>query len=162
MNAMVQAQVTPETIRFWMTACLTPVIAAFGAWIAYQQHRIQKYRLIYDVSARRLCIFNASRQLIIAGCSDANTTDESLFAFQASTVEGPYLFRDKTVRYLDELEQRFKQMLELKDEIADHTERQSADLSRMKGELRVIRESMRSELKTLRKEFKPYLDLSAV
>ena len=145
-----------------MTACITPVIAAFGVWIAYQQHRIQKYRLIYDVSARRLCIFNASRQLIIAGCSDANTTDESLFAFQASTVEGPYLFRDNTVRYLEELEQRFKQMLKLKDEIADHSEGQSVELNRMKSELRIIRESMRSELKTLRREFKPYLDLSAI
>lgn len=159
---MAQAQETHEVVRLWMTACLTPVIAAFGAWIAYQQNRIQKYRLVYDVSARRLCIFNASRQLIIAGCSNASTTDESLFAFQASTVEGPYLFRDKTVRYLEELELRFKRMLELKDEIADHTDGQSVELNRIKSELREIRKSMRCELNILREEFKPYLDLSAV
>ncbi len=156
---MAQAQETHEVVRLWMTALLTPVIALFGTWIACQQHRIQRRHLVYE---RRLCIFNASRQLIIDGYANTTTTDDSLFAFQASTVEGPYLLRDKTVRYLEQLELRFKRMLYLKDEIATHAYGNSVKLKDMKSELIAIHKSMRCELNILREEFKPYLDLSAV
>ncbi len=145
-----------------MTACTTPLIAGFGAWIAYQQHKIQKYRLVYDVSARRLAIFNALRLLIIAGCSDTKTTDESLFDFQAATVEAPYLFREKTVAYIELLEKRFRRMLELKDEINDQSTVHPLELKKAKTELNSLRKMMRVELPILRVEFKPYLDLSTV
>jgi hypothetical protein len=159
---MAQAQETLEVVRLWMTACATPMIALFGAYIAYQQHKIQKYRLVYDVSARRLAIFNVSRMLIIAGCSNKDTNDDSLFSFQKSTVEAPYLFRKKTVTYIEQIEERFKRMLALKDEINDQSDGQALELKNAKAELNRIRQSMRCELPILCEEFKPYLDLSSV
>ena len=138
------------------------MIALFGVYIAYQQHKIQKYRLVYDASTRRLAIFNASRMLIIAGCSNKGTNDESLFDFQKSTVEAAYLFRMKTVTYITQLEVRFKRMLALKDEINNQSDGQELGLEEARTELIRIRDSMRCELPILCEEFKSYLDLSAV
>lgn len=155
-------QEASEAIRLWLTSFSTPIIACFGAWIAWQQHNVQKYRLTHDVSERRIALFNAVRLLVVSACSELKTTDESLLSFQAATIEMPYLFKDDTVKYVEQLEIRFQRMLELRDLIADRTDSTEEELKRAQGELRDIRKVMRSELSRIRKEFRPYFDLSDV
>jgi hypothetical protein len=150
-----------EGLKSISCALATPSIAVFAAWIAYQQFRIQKYRLIYDLRSMRLPVFYAVRQLIRDAISESAANDSSLNNFRLSSAELSYFFNPVTVAYAEELEARFLRILELKDIISDEADGNSEALKQAKRELREIRQSMRLEHGRLQAEFRPYLELPA-
>jgi hypothetical protein len=150
-----------EGLKSLSCALATPSIAVFAAWIAYQQFRIQKYRLFFDLRDRQLRVFYAVRQLIRDAISESATNNSSLNNFRLSTAELSYFFNPVTVTYVEELEARFLRMLDLKELIGDEADGNPEALKQAKRELREIRQSMRLEHGRLQAEFRPYLELPA-
>lgn len=150
-----------EGLKSLSCALATPSIAVFAAWIAYQQFRIQKYRLICDLRNMRLPVFYAVRQLIRDAILESTANDSSLNNFRLSSAELSYFFEPVTVAYVEELEARFLRVLELKDLISDEAGNNSEALKQARRELREIRQSMRLEHGRLQAEFRPYLELPA-
>ncbi len=151
-----------ETVRLWLSALMTPVIAALGLWIAYQQYRIQQYRLKHDLSERRYAILAAARDLIVAAVSSRRTPEDAFFRFRASIVGASFVFGTDVVAYLDGLRERYSRMLEIEDIKADNAFEGDDQRGSLLEELRNRRQAMRAELEKIDDIFRPYFDLSAV
>ncbi len=110
-----------SSVADWLSALLTPVIAAIAVYIAYQQWRTNRRRLELDLYDRRLRIYQATIECISAALSFHPTT-EAIFGFRRSTAEADFLFGPDIRRYLDEL---FKHGLALQrwaEEYRDRTQ----------------------------------------
>jgi len=150
-----------ENLKLVLSALATPCIAVFAAWIAYQQYRIQEYRLIIDLRDKILPVFYAVRQLIRDACSEAKITNDSLNNYRISAAELPYFLKPSTISYAKGLEARFERMLQLKELIDDRADGDSEALELAKRELREERQRMRQEHIHLQDEFRRYLELPA-
>ena len=80
-----------SSVADWLSALLTPVIAAIAVYIAYQQWRTNRRRLELDPYDRRLRIYQATIEYISAALSFHPTT-EAIFGFRRSTAEADFLF----------------------------------------------------------------------
>jgi hypothetical protein len=83
-------------------ALLTPTIALFAGYIAWQQWRTNRNRLKLDLFDRRYAIYAAARNLIGHVFRHGNFTDLVLFEFVTATRESEFLLNKSVADYLDE------------------------------------------------------------
>jgi hypothetical protein len=151
-----------ECIRLWLSALGTPMIAAVGLWIAYQQYNLQQYRLKHDVSERRYAMLSAAEDLIHAAVTATRTPEDAFTRFRAATVGASFLFRQDITSYLNCLRARYARMLEIEDIRADKGFANCEDQKRQLAELGQHRQAMRDEKDMIEARFRPYFDLSIV
>lgn len=149
-----------ESLRLWLTALTTPLIAVLGLWIAYQQFRLQRYRFRYDLSERRLAVFFAVRELLKATLAVRRPNDEAWAKFALETAGASFLFKADVTNYLDRLRKSYLKIAEISDieedkDFADDEQRRMF-LEKRRNE----RQWMREQLKEAENIFRPYLDLS--
>jgi hypothetical protein len=83
-----------------LAALLTPTIAVFGAWIAYQQWRLGQNKLKLDLFDRRFVVYEGARSLLRTILTSGRAKDEDLFAFLNATSTAKWLFSPGVDDYL--------------------------------------------------------------
>jgi hypothetical protein len=138
----------------------TFLVALIGAGIAFRQYQIQKYRLRLDLSERRLAVFSATRELLRSAVFRQSTTDDSLVTFDLATAEAVFLFQDDVTGYLDQLRNKYCEILEISDVEHDDAFADADERAVRLGERREHKKWMREQLAGAQVVFKRYLDLS--
>jgi len=82
---------------------LTPVIAILAVYIAWQQYRINRYKVRIDLFDRRYKIFDTLMNLLGHIAQRGDIADEKLNEFLRSTKESEFLFKKDIPEYLDEI-----------------------------------------------------------
>jgi hypothetical protein len=84
-----------------LTSLLTPIIAGVVAYIAYQQHKTNRDKLMLDLYDRRLKVFEGLQVLLSVIFREGKCTDQERYEFLRATVEGSFLFDKDIANYLD-------------------------------------------------------------
>jgi hypothetical protein len=80
-----------------LSALLTPLIAVIMVYIAYQQFRINRFRLRYELYEHRLAVFKAVRSFLSDILREGKTDFQRVTQFYADVAEADFLFyRDVT------------------------------------------------------------------
>jgi hypothetical protein len=95
-----------EEILKILQGLLTPVIGIVAIFIAWQQWKTNRIKLILDRYDRRLQVYKEVDRFIRIGIRDANFNDDELFTFRLKVSEAYFLFGEEVSKYIDELHQR--------------------------------------------------------
>src|SRR5450755_2316417 len=96
--------VAPTTQPEWITvlaALLTPVLAAFGAYIAWQQWRTNRNKLKLDLFERRFTVYDAAIQLINSILRAGKVDQADLNIFVSRTRSAAFTVGGKIENYLN-------------------------------------------------------------
>lgn len=85
---------------------LTPVIGSVAVYIAYQQWRTNRDRLILDKYERRLRIYEEVKKLVTIVNRDQKVSMDDLMSFRTATAEADFLFGSDVQEYCDEFRKR--------------------------------------------------------
>lgn len=80
-----------------------PVIAAVGAWVAWQQMHIARAKLQHDLYDRRYAVFQAVRRFLDEASTQQIVSTETLRSFALGTTDAAFLFDDRLAGYLKEM-----------------------------------------------------------
>lgn len=86
-----------------LNALSLPLIAAVGAFLAWQQMRIAKAKLTHDLFDRRFAVFQAARIFLSEIFRKAHVSDEALWNYRAGIGEAVFLLDDELRDYLEEI-----------------------------------------------------------
>lgn len=84
----------------YLSALLTPVVAAFGIYIAWRQSRTAQNKLKLDLFDRRFSVYDQARSLLATIMTSGAITDEALWKFGAGVREARWLFDSAVEDYL--------------------------------------------------------------
>lgn len=144
----------------WLQALAVPVIAAVGAWIALQQMHLARVKLQHDTYDRKYGVFVAVRSLLIvvSGLKRAPYV-EDMGAFINEIWAAPFLFDDKLVTYLGEIERRVNRARGLNDIVIMNDLSSDTDKAKASKELKehILWLSEQSDIVT--EKFRPSLEL---
>ncbi|MEF9443985.1 hypothetical protein OWS73_37010 [Burkholderia sp. 1B3(2022)] len=84
-------------------AALTPVIAIFGGWIAWQQVRINRNKLKLDRFDKRFAVHEAAMTFVARVATKGNAEIEEMNEFIAKTRGTRFLLSKELADYLDEI-----------------------------------------------------------
>ncbi|WP_166246566.1 hypothetical protein [Paenibacillus turpanensis] len=76
---------------------VTTIIAIIGAFIAYQQHKVNKHKLRLDLYERRLNVYRSVMVFLTTVLQNAEVTPDNITNYFISTSEACFLF-DKEVK----------------------------------------------------------------
>jgi len=86
-----------------LSGLLTPVIAAIAAYIAYQQHLINRRQYRLALFERRLAVFNSTMKMIASVVQTARADLDQCFSFIKETRERDFLFGPEVGKFIDEV-----------------------------------------------------------
>jgi hypothetical protein len=86
----------------YLSALLVPVIAMFGAFIAYRQWRTAQNELKHDLYDRRYSIYKSAAAFLSVICRDGGLNDEDLFKFASVIHEARWLLNNDVAKYFDD------------------------------------------------------------
>lgn len=100
----------------YLTAMMTPVVASFGAWIAYQQWITARDKLRLDLYERRMAVYKAAWEAmgIVFTRGGISTEDESTYLQGIAGAQ--WLFGEEVVDYLNK--ELWEQLTDLHSYIA--------------------------------------------
>ena len=96
---------------------LAVVVAAAGAWLAWQQVRIARVRLKHDLYDRRFAVFDAARKFLAEVMTHGCPTNDQIRAYVVGTGDAIFLLNYDVATYLEEIRkksiylQEYKEML---------------------------------------------------
>lgn len=103
----------------YLAALSTPILALFGAFIAYRQWRTSKSKLNLDLFEKRNTIYEAIRSLLAKVMRDGKLSHTDLQDFEVATRGARWLFDDRFSAYVkDTLHSRAIDLIFMSDEIA--------------------------------------------
>ncbi|WP_313220864.1 hypothetical protein [Stutzerimonas nitrititolerans] len=85
----------------YLSPLLVPIIAIFGALIAYRQWRTAQNKLKLDLFDRRLVIYESVQKYLTALMISGKTTSEMEFEFLTGKRGAQWLFNEELTGYLD-------------------------------------------------------------
>jgi hypothetical protein len=145
------------------SAFLTPVIAMIVAYIAWQQWRTNRQKLILDRYDRRLRIYEEVRKILSIIMRDATASAEDLLRFRTSVSEADFLFGPEVMQYIDEIYKRGLNLWRRSTEYKEHLRQEKPE----GYDHDEVVEEMHKELTWLTEQFVPaknlfkkYLDVS--
>lgn len=83
-----------------LQALLTPTVAIFGSYIAYQQWHINKARLKHELYDRRMAVYTALMDYLVAIFREEYFDDKAYTDWLSKSHEGYFLFNDEIDKYL--------------------------------------------------------------
>lgn len=86
----------------YLSALLVPLVAIFGAFIAYRQWQTAQNKLKLELFEKRLFIYNAATLFINSVMGSGRATDEELRKLVLGTKEAKWLLSPDIAKYLDE------------------------------------------------------------
>lgn len=156
---MNQACMVPHWTSF-VTALLVPIIALFGAFIAYRQWRTAREKLKLDLFEKRFSVYNAARNLVGSIVTSGQIIDEQMYSYLNQTIETKWLFGDAVAKYLKE--RLYEPALELQGLQLDSANMALSDqLTNNRNRQSEIKRAFLDELNEgLENLFAPYLQLN--
>lgn len=85
----------------YVTALSLPLVAAFGALIAYRQWRTAQNKLKLDLFERRMSVYQSARDMIGFIASRGKITPEEQFKYLAGIQTARWLFGPDVTEYLE-------------------------------------------------------------
>lgn len=82
---------------------LTSIIAIITTYIAYQQYRATKLKIMMDRYDRRLKVYQETHRFITMVNTDSNPDLREMFEFENATAEADFIFPPEIRVYLDEV-----------------------------------------------------------
>ena len=143
-------------------ALLTPVIAVVATYIAWQQWKTNRQKLVLDRYDRRLHVYEEVRKILSIILRDARASYDDLLKFRTAVSEADFLFGSEISAYIDEIYRRGVQLESWSLQYCDFTKQPPEDYDHQK-----VCDGMHSELTWFTKQFEPakekfkkYLDVS--
>jgi hypothetical protein len=143
-------------------ALLTPLIAIVATYIAWQQWKTNKQKLVLDRYDRRLHVYEEVRKILSIIFRDAKASYDDLLKFRTSVSEADFLFGSEITSYIDEIYSRGVKLQYWSGEYRDFTQEMPEGYDHQK-----VCDGMHSELNWLIEQFEPakqkfkkYLDVS--
>lgn len=143
-------------------ALLTPLVAIVATYIAWQQWKTNKQKLVLDRYDRRLHVYGEVRKILSIILRDAKASYDDLLKFRTSVSEADFLFGDEIISYIDEIYSRGVKLQYWSGEYRDFTQKLPEGYDHKK-----VCDGMHSELTWLTEQFEPakrkfkkYLDVS--
>lgn len=138
-------------------ALLTPVLALFGLYIAWQQFQLAKQKVKLDLFDRRQRVFRAVTELASTVVRHGSATDTDAIKLLGETADAEFLFGPEIATYIDDMYHRAIQLAMRAEEVRlgdaeDHSAAVRAKWEQVKWFDRQIREA--------RQLFGPYLALT--
>jgi hypothetical protein len=93
-----------------LSGFLTPVIAVIVAWIAYQQMKINKYKIRIDLFEKRMQIFSVIRESLSKIFTDGSPQKVNWNDFYFAIEQSKFLLNNELQLYLNEIESKMRQM----------------------------------------------------
>jgi hypothetical protein len=124
--------------------------------IAYRQWRTAQNKLKLDLFDRRLVVYDAAREIILAARASGKVTSEAEFKYIANTRGAIWLFDPEIVRYLDE--ELWRKIVDL-GALESELEGLPAGEERSQNvrAQRVIKDWLGEQLRVMEKKFAPFL-----
>lgn len=151
-----------EEIARLGSAFLTPVIAIVTTYIAWQQWKTNRQKLVTDRYDRRLRVYEEVRKILSIILRDAEASKKDLLMFRTSVSEEDFLFGTEVITYIDEIYRRGLNLWRWNQEHRDCTQEIPEGYDHNK-----VVEEMHKELAWLSEQFEPaknmfkkYLDIS--
>ncbi|MEO6024421.1 MAG: hypothetical protein ABIP64_15155 [Burkholderiales bacterium] len=103
----------------YLSALLTPTVAAVGLYLAWRQAATARNKLKFDLFSRRFSVYDAARTFIATVVIKGEAIDDAFNAFVAGTREARWLFDEPLDAYLrKELDQKATELQCLNDQMA--------------------------------------------
>jgi len=151
-----------EDIAKLSSALLTPLIAVVATYIAWQQWKANRQKLVMDRYDRRLRIYEEVRKILSIILRDAKASTDDLLKFRTSVSEADFLFGPEIMAYIDEIYKHGLSLWRWNQEYRDYRQETPKGYDHAK-----VVDEMHKELTWLTEQFEPakekfrkYLDIS--
>lgn len=84
-----------------LQALLTPTVAIFGSYIAYQQWRINKVRLKHELYDRRIAVYTGLINYLGVILSEAHFNNKAFIDWMKKSYEEYFLLNDEIIKYFE-------------------------------------------------------------
>jgi hypothetical protein len=140
----------------------TAVVGAIAVYIAWQQWKTNRTKLILDRYDRRVQVYKEVDKFIRIGIRDSNYDDDELFTFRLKVSEVYFLFGDEVSKYIDELHRRAVNLSHWHKEYRDDSQPKPEGYNHKKvvDEMHKERVWIDAQIEPARNIFKKYLDVS--
>ena len=95
---------------------LTPVIAFFATYVAWQQWQTNRQKLNLERYDRRLRVYEEVRKILSIIARDAQASFDDLLKFHTSVSEADFLFGPEIPEYIDQIYMRGLTLWQCKEE----------------------------------------------
>jgi hypothetical protein len=150
-------------MREWFTALATPLIALIGVYIAYQQHKLQRYLLKKDLFEKRWVVYLAVVKLLEAALKNRQPEIESVDQFNLETLSAPFLFDAEVVKYLEELRENYLRIWFISNQRDEKDFSSDEERKELLEELNAKRKWMRGQFdRSTREVFQKFLNFKEI
>jgi len=140
----------------YLAALLTPLVAALGIWIAFNQWKTARMKLKLDLFDKRVVVYEAVELAVRKAVIGDIFTEETLSDYVKGTAGTRWLFDEKMKRFTFELFELFCQLLSIDDMPKDAPpEIQSVFVSKESEAI----EKITAHWEVLDSKFAPFLSL---
>jgi hypothetical protein len=138
-------------------ALLTPVIAIFGAWLGYQQHKTSREKLKIDLFDRRYKVYFCIASCLEEVAREGNVSNDVLYKFGVGTRDVPFLFDRSIVELEKKILENFNQLKYQENQIGRTTgEVQSKHFDKSQE----IKNWLNEQMNNLQTSLSPWLKFS--
>jgi len=143
-------------------ALLTPLIAVVATYIAWQQWKTNRQKLVMDRYERRLRVYEEVQRILRIVSADLKPSIEDLVKFRTSVSEADFLFGPEITAYIDEIYGRGLSLHRWNQEYRDFTQAPPPGYDHNKVVAEMHKEStwLTEQFKPAEQKFKKYLDIS--
>ena len=110
---------TSENIVNLFSALLTPTIGIITAYIAVQQHRLEKLKSRREIYERRLSVYKAAMGFVGQIFRNGQPSMEDITTFSRETAEKFFLFNEDVQQFLDTIYKNAIELMALTAELTD-------------------------------------------
>jgi hypothetical protein len=144
-------------------ALLTPLIAVVATYIAWQQWRTNRQKLVLDRYDRRLRIYEQVQRILGLIVRDAKASYDDLLQFRIAVSEADFLFGSEIAGYIDEIYQRGVKLQHWNDQYRDSSQPkpEGYDHQQVVDSMHVELNWFSEQFEPAKRKFKKYLDISA-
>lgn len=150
-----------ELIRI-STALLTPLIAIVTTYIAWQQWKTNRQKLVMDRYDRRLRVYDEVQRILRDISVHLKPSIEDMVKFRSSVSEADFLFGPEITAYIDEIYKHGLSLHVWNQEYRDLTQAPPPGYDHNKVVAGMDNEStwITSQFEPAKQKFKKYLDIS--
>ena len=100
-----------------ISGLLVPLIACFGAYIAYQQYKINKLRLRSETYERRLTVYKSVQRYLSEVMRDGKTSYQKALQFSSDASEAAFLFDSSVQDKIDLIYEKSIEMVSISEKL---------------------------------------------
>lgn len=141
---------------------LTPLIAVLAVYIAWQQWKTNRQKLIWEQYDRRLTVYEEVRKVLSIIVRDADISTDDLMDFRTAVAEADFLFGPEIPEYIDVIYKRGVKLRYWNQQYRDYTQEKPGgyDHEKVVNEMHAELEWLTGQFEPAKEKFRKYLDVS--